>query len=49
LAAVGCEPFKGTAEQLAAIVRDDLVRWSRLVSNQARGSTEAQMGQDISK
>ncbi|MFM8609061.1 MAG: Bug family tripartite tricarboxylate transporter substrate binding protein [Burkholderiaceae bacterium] len=31
LATVGCEPFKGTAEQLATIVRDDLVRWSRIV------------------
>ena len=31
LATLGCEPFKGTSEQLAAIVRDDLVRWSRIV------------------
>lgn len=31
LATVGCEPFKGTSEQLASIVRDDLVRWSRIV------------------
>jgi len=31
LATLGCEPFKGTSEQLALIVRDDLVRWSRIV------------------
>lgn len=31
LATLGCEPFKGTSDQLAAIVRDDLVRWSRIV------------------
>jgi tripartite-type tricarboxylate transporter receptor subunit TctC len=31
LAVVGCEPYKGTAEQLAALVKDDLVRWSRIV------------------
>jgi tripartite-type tricarboxylate transporter receptor subunit TctC len=31
LAVVGCEPYKGTSEQLAALVRDDLVRWSRIV------------------
>ena len=31
LATVGCEPFKGTSEQLAALVRDDLPRWARLV------------------
>jgi len=28
---VGCEPFKGTSEQLATLVKDDLVRWSRIV------------------
>ena len=31
LAVVGCEPFKGTSEQLATLVKDDLVRWSRIV------------------
>ncbi|RZJ07610.1 MAG: tripartite tricarboxylate transporter substrate binding protein [Acidovorax sp.] len=31
LAAVGCEPFKGTPAQLGALVRDDLVRWQRVV------------------
>ncbi len=31
LATLGCESFKGTSEQLAAVVRDDLVRWSRIV------------------
>jgi tripartite-type tricarboxylate transporter receptor subunit TctC len=31
LAVVGCEPYKGTSEQLAALVKDDLVRWSRIV------------------
>ena len=33
LATLGCEPFKGTSEQLATIVRDDLVRWSRIVKD----------------
>ena len=31
LATLGCEPFKGTGEQLAQIVRSDLVRWSKIV------------------
>lgn len=31
LATLGCEPLKGTSEQLAAIVREDLVRWARIV------------------
>ena len=31
LAILGCEPFKGTGEQLAQIVRSDLVRWARIV------------------
>lgn len=31
LAVVGCEPYKGTSEQLASLVKDDLVRWSRIV------------------
>lgn len=31
LAGVGCEPYKGTASQLAKLVRDDLARWQRVV------------------
>jgi tripartite-type tricarboxylate transporter receptor subunit TctC len=31
LAVVGCEPYKGTSEQLATLVKDDLMRWSRIV------------------
>jgi tripartite-type tricarboxylate transporter receptor subunit TctC len=31
LATLGCEPFKGTSEQLAVIVKDDLVRWAKIV------------------
>ena len=31
LATLGCEPFKGTSEQLASIVWDGLVPWSRTV------------------
>ena len=31
LAAVGCEPFKSTPEQFAALVRDDLPKWARIV------------------
>ena len=31
LAGVGCEPYKGTAPQLAKLVRDDLARWQRVV------------------
>lgn len=31
LAGVGAEPFKGTSSQLATLVRDDLVRWQRVV------------------
>ena len=33
LATLGCEPFKGSADQLAIIVRDDLQRWSRIVKD----------------
>ena len=33
LAAVGCEPYKGTSAQLAALVRDDLARWGRAVKD----------------
>ena len=31
LATLGCEPFKGTSEQLAVIVKDDLERWAKIV------------------
>jgi tripartite-type tricarboxylate transporter receptor subunit TctC len=31
MAAVGCEPFKGTAAQLAALVQSDLPKWARVV------------------
>ena len=33
LAGVGCEPFRATPEQFAAIVRDDLPRWARIVKD----------------
>jgi len=33
LAAVGCEPFKGTAAQLSALVRADLPKWARVVKD----------------
>lgn len=33
LATVGCEPFKGTATQLAALVKSDLPKWSRVVKD----------------
>ncbi len=33
LAAVGCEPFKGTAAQLGALVQVDLPKWSRVVKD----------------
>lgn len=31
LATVGCEPFKGTSEQFAALIKDDLPKWARIV------------------
>jgi len=31
LANLGCEPFKGSAEQLALIVKEDLTRWAKIV------------------
>lgn len=31
LAGVGCEPFKSTPEQFAALIRDDLPKWERIV------------------
>ena len=33
LAAVGCEPFKGTSAQLGALVQADLPKWSRVVKD----------------
>ena len=33
LAAVGCEPFKGTTEQFAVLVKDDLPRWAKIVKD----------------
>ena len=33
LATVGCEPFKGTAAQLGALVQSDLPKWSRVVKD----------------
>jgi tripartite-type tricarboxylate transporter receptor subunit TctC len=33
LAVLGCEPFKGTADQLAGIVKSDLVRWAKIVKD----------------
>ena len=33
LAVVGCEPYKGTPEQFAALVRDDLPKWARIVKD----------------
>ena len=33
LAAVGCEPFKGTPEQFAALIKDDLPRWAKIVKD----------------
>lgn len=33
LAGVGCEPYKGTAEQFAALVREDLPKWARIVKD----------------
>ena len=33
LATVGCEPYKGTSEQFAALVREDLPKWARIVKD----------------
>lgn len=33
LATLGCEPFKGTADQLAQIVKSDMVRWAKIVKD----------------
>jgi tripartite-type tricarboxylate transporter receptor subunit TctC len=31
LAAAGCEPFKSTSEQFAALIKEDLPKWARIV------------------
>ena len=33
LAAVGCEPFTSSSEQFAALVRDDLPKWAKIVKD----------------
>ncbi len=33
LATLGCEPFKGTGDQLAQLVKSDLVRWAKIVKD----------------
>lgn len=33
LASVGCEPFKGSSAQLAALVQSDLPKWARVVKD----------------
>ena len=33
LAAVGCEPFKSRSEQFAALVKDDLPKWAKIVKD----------------
>lgn len=33
LAGVGCEPYKGTPEQFAAVVREDLPKWAKIVKD----------------
>jgi tripartite-type tricarboxylate transporter receptor subunit TctC len=33
LATLGCEPLKGTGDQLAQIVKSDLVRWAKIVKD----------------
>ena len=33
LGAVGCEPFKSTPEQFAALVKDDLLKWAKIVKD----------------
>jgi tripartite-type tricarboxylate transporter receptor subunit TctC len=33
LANLGCEPFKGSSELLAQIVKDDLPRWAKIVKD----------------
>ena len=33
LATVGCEPYKSTPEQFAALIKDDLPKWARIVKD----------------
>lgn len=33
LATLGCETFKGTVDQLAQIVKSDMVRWAKIVKD----------------
>jgi tripartite-type tricarboxylate transporter receptor subunit TctC len=33
LATLGCETFKGTGDQLAQIVKSDMVRWAKIVKD----------------
>ncbi len=33
LAAVGCEPFRSTPEQFAALVKDDLPKWAKIMKD----------------
>ena len=33
LAVLGCEPFKSTPEQFAALIKDDLPKWARIVKD----------------
>jgi tripartite-type tricarboxylate transporter receptor subunit TctC len=33
LAAAGCEPFKSTPEQFAALIKEDLPKWARIVKD----------------
>jgi tripartite-type tricarboxylate transporter receptor subunit TctC len=33
LAAVGCEPFKSTPEQFAALIKEDLPKWAKIVKD----------------
>ena len=33
LATVGCEPYKGTSDQFAALIRDDLPKWAKIVKD----------------
>lgn len=33
LAQVGCEPFKSTPEQFAALIKDDLPKWAKIVKD----------------
>lgn len=37
-----CEAFKGTSGQLATTVRDELLRWLRIVKESGTRSTEVQ-------